>query len=102
MKTIYGFTDKLKCLRKIEGLSPENVAEILNISESTIYQYESGACLPSIQILLALAKLYHTSTDYLLGLDDTTYLYADLTPKEKEFITNFNESIIEYLKNDTL
>ena len=38
-------------------------------SASVISNYESGERTPSVEILVALARLYHCSTDYLLGFD---------------------------------
>lgn len=64
---IKGLPDKLKLLRKKYGLSQKEVAERIDISTSIVSGYETGERTPSADKLLALAYLYHCSTDYLLG-----------------------------------
>ena len=39
------------------------------MAASTIYSYESGNRYPSYGVLINLARIFHVSTDYLLGLD---------------------------------
>lgn len=77
---IQGLPEKLKLLREKRGLSQKNVAKRLSMSPSIISSYETGERTPSVEMLLALSRLYRCSTDYLLGrealdpadLDDTT------------------------------
>ena len=62
--------------RNIHKLSQKDVANAIHVSPSIISNYESGERTPSVEILMALASLYHCSTDYLLGFEHTT---ADAT-----------------------
>ena len=64
---IAGLSDKLKELRSKYGLSQRQVAERLGVSPSIVSGYETGERTPSTEVLLALSRLYHVSTDYLLG-----------------------------------
>ena len=41
----------------------------------TYSAYENGVNAVPIEVLIALAHIYHTSTDYLLGLTDVTNPY---------------------------
>lgn len=66
---VYGLSDKLKLLRIQHNLSQSEVAKRLDMSPSIISAYESGERTPSLEILIALANLYHASTDYLLGVN---------------------------------
>lgn len=59
--------DKLKLLRLKFNLSQKEVANKLNVSPSIISGYETGERTPSTENILALARLYHCTTDYLLG-----------------------------------
>ena len=52
--------------RKNAGLSVSDICQKLLVSEKTVYRWEAGATLPSLQNLLALSLLLHTSIDYLL------------------------------------
>ena len=66
---ISGLPDKLKELRWKYNLTQKAVAEKLNVSPSIISSYEVGERTPSLENILALARLYHCTTDYLLGND---------------------------------
>lgn len=59
---------RLKDLREDRDLTQEAVAEHLHIKQNTYSQYENGQRQLPINILIALAKFYKTSTDYILGL----------------------------------
>lgn len=59
---------KIRDLREDQDLSQAQLAKILNISQSTYSRYESGYLDIPSNILIALAKFYHVSTDYILGL----------------------------------
>ncbi len=66
---------RLKELRKDNGLTQNKIANILNISRSTWTGYEHGNYLISTILLKDLAKRYNRSMDYLLGkIDDKNAL----------------------------
>ena len=50
--------------------SVKEVAAYLHIKQNTYSQYENGQRQLPLECLIALAKLYKTSTDYILGLTD--------------------------------
>lgn len=58
---------RIKYLREEKGLSQKELANYLNISNSTLSQYESGVRVPSDEIKIKLAKYFNVTTDYLLG-----------------------------------
>ena len=51
------------------------VAEYLHIKQNTYSQYENEKRQLPIDVLIALAKFYNTSTDYILGLTDEKRKY---------------------------
>ena len=57
-------------LREDNGLTQKDLSELLHISISSISAYESGKRFPSIDVLVAYARHFNVSTDYLLGLTD--------------------------------
>lgn len=59
---------RLKDLREDRDLTQSEVADYLHIKQNTYSQYETGQRQLPIEYLIALAKLYNTSTDYILGL----------------------------------
>lgn len=62
----YTIGERLKKLRKLNGLSQDDVAKYLNIQRTTISQYESGDLIPPTLNIIKLAKLYNVTTDYIL------------------------------------
>lgn len=61
------FAQKLAQARKDSGYSQRQVADILEISKSTIASYETGRTQPDIETLGRLADFYEVSIDWLIG-----------------------------------
>lgn len=61
---------RIKDLREDADLTQCELAAHLHIRQNTYSQYENGHRQLPIEILIALARYYNTSTDYLLGLTD--------------------------------
>lgn len=59
-------SDRLTALRKGKGYSQSQLAQELNLSPSTVGMYEQGRRVPDLDTLIALAKLYRISLDYLI------------------------------------
>ena len=71
---------RIRDLREDNDLTQQQVANYLNIRQNTYSQYETGSRQIPLEIIIALANLYKTSTDYLLGITDIKTPY----PKEKK------------------
>lgn len=61
------FGEKLKAERIKKGVSELQVATTLGLSQSAISKYEHGIKEPSKGALVALAKYYDVSLDYLVN-----------------------------------
>lgn len=59
---------RLKDLREDRDFSQQYVAEYLSMKQPQYSRYERGLRDIPTDILIKLAKLYNTSTDYILGL----------------------------------
>ncbi|MCM3784368.1 helix-turn-helix domain-containing protein [Neobacillus mesonae] len=59
--------NKIKELREARGMSTQELADILGVSQRQIQLYEKGDSLPKLEGLIILADLFNVSTDYLLG-----------------------------------
>ena len=59
--------EKLSKLRKENGISQEELAEKLNISRQAISKWENNESLPDTENLIAIAKLFNVSIDFLVG-----------------------------------
>lgn len=64
-KTVGGH---LRDLRKRRGLSQAEVAERLGVYQSLLSEYERGTVRVPGTIIAALARIYRTSSDEILGL----------------------------------
>ena len=62
-----GIGDRIRALRTNANMTQIELANKLNISNSTLSQYESGARTPSDDMKLKIAALFQVSTDYLLS-----------------------------------
>ena len=59
--------DRLIELREKNRLTQSAVASRIGVTPALISAYEKTERNPSIDKLIALADVYHTSTDYILG-----------------------------------
>ena len=60
--------ERLKQLRIKNGLKQQELADMFGLSSGTISFYESEQRKPDIDFIVAIAKYFDVSTDYLLGL----------------------------------
>ncbi len=61
---------RLKELREDLDIKQQTIANYLHIKQNTYSQYENEQRQIPIEMLIALAKFYDTSVDYILGLTD--------------------------------
>ena len=61
---------RIKDLREDNDITQKELAAYLHIKQNTYSQYENGQRQLPIEVLIALAKYYKTSTDYILGLTE--------------------------------
>lgn len=66
---------RIRNLREDADLSQEQLAKLLNISQTTYSRYESGHIDIPSQSLVKLAQYYSTSIDYLVGLTNQKNAY---------------------------
>lgn len=61
---------RIRDLREDKDLSQREMAEMLNISQTTYSRYETGVLDIPSQTLIKLAEFYGVSLDYLLSRSD--------------------------------
>lgn len=71
---------RIRDLREDHDLRQADIAAYLHIRQNTYSQYEGGERQLPLDMLIALAQYYGTSTDYLLNLTNQSKPYP---PKEK-------------------
>ena len=57
---------RIAALRRDANMSQAELAQALAISPSTVGMYEQGRREPSVDVLVAMAKVFGVTTDYLL------------------------------------
>lgn len=64
------FAERIKEIRLYKKLSQKSLAQILNLTQSTISLWENDKLLPSIETLVFISKKFDVPTDFLVGLTD--------------------------------
>lgn len=83
---------KLKALRLEKNLTQKQVADRIGLAISAVSSYESGVRYPSYEALIKLARIFHVSTDYLIGVTDKRRIdVSDLNDDEIECISQMVE-----------
>ncbi len=85
------FGQKIKKLRHEANMTQETLAELLSISPQAVSRWETDIAMPDISLFPPLANLFHTTTDYLLGMEN---YQKDIRKAE------FDEAFHEYWKKD--
>lgn len=64
------FYERLRGLRKEQGLTQREMAEVCDIKLRSYQDYEYDKSYPTVAGLMFLADFFGVSTDYLLGRTD--------------------------------
>ena len=56
----------LRAIREDNDITQKEIAKILNVSQNTYSQYETGVISLTAEVLIKLANFYNVSIDYLL------------------------------------
>lgn len=71
------FSQRLKELRKANGLTQIQFAEQFNIAKGTVGMWETGKREPDFDTISRIADYFQTTVDYLLGRTDDPYDYEN-------------------------
>jgi len=81
------FSINLKTLREQANLSQQELANVLNLSQSTIATWETTKKEPAlIKRLKQIAKALNTSTDNLIGLEKEVHNLSTTNNEQQEII----------------
>lgn len=64
--------DRIKHLREEHNMTQSTLAKRLGITRSSVNAWEQGISVPSTQYIVELSQMFQVSTDYLLGVSDTS------------------------------
>lgn len=91
------FADKLIKLRKRSGMSQEELADRLDVSRQSVSKWESAQCLPDLNKIVAISKIFEVSVDYLIkdeSEDPTTTPEAE----RETIVATAAEKAVSYAK----
>ncbi|MCH5183110.1 MAG: helix-turn-helix transcriptional regulator [Oscillospiraceae bacterium] len=60
----------LRAIREDRDIKQKEIAKILNVSQNTYSQYETGVIALTAEVLIKLSAFYGVSIDYLLDQTD--------------------------------
>ena len=92
--------ERLKQLRIKNGLKQQELANMFGLSSGTISFYESEQRKPDIDFIVAVAKYFDVSTDYLLGLTNATDK-EDIDISKVTGLNDFSLTILEQSLKET-
>lgn len=85
--------ENLKKYRIMKDLTQEDIADYLNITPQSVSKWERGETYPDITLLPALANIFETSIDLLIGMD---------TVRAAETRYNIHKRANELMRNNQL
>lgn len=98
---IYDRGLRLKKLREKRGLSQKQVGEKLGLTRATVSAYERNLKAPRLDTLEQLAVMYHSSVDYILGLEHRTNIYIDdLTESQQKTVIDIVNKLRAEFQNE--
>ena len=90
------FGNTLKRLRRKNDMTQEQLSQRLGLTKSVISAYETGLRMPSYDVLIAIARIFKVTTDFLLGVEQKQEVdFSGLTEAEKTAILNLIKAIKE-------
>ena len=89
-------SDNIKRLRENAGLSQSALARKLGVTRASVNAWEMELSAPTAQYLVALAQLFHTTTDDILGLEPQEQIVLrDMNEQEKQLVYNLVDYIAQ-------
>ncbi len=67
------FCKRIKLLRQGNDWSQANLAKHMGLSQQSVAKWETGQSTPTPEALTKLARLFGTTTDYILGVSDDAF-----------------------------
>ena len=80
-------SEKIRNLRRDFNISQVELANKLCVTKQCVSNWENDNILPSVEMLIKLAKSFNVSTDYLLGLDSDNVIDIDTIVKATKIIS---------------
>lgn len=86
---------RLKELRTAKGISQQELADVIHVTQQSVFKYEHDMAEPDLDLVIACARYFDTSVDYLIGYSDIPIRYEAFP---SDAITPFEHRLIEYYR----
>lgn len=107
----YDIGQRIKTVRKSQGLTQEKLAELVNVSPHYIYEIEKGLKKMSLETFISVVNTLNISTDYIIygsanntdttrqpSYDHLDILISSLNQSQRKAIANILCTLIPFLK----
>lgn len=92
--------ERIRQLREQNGLTQSDLARKVGLTRSSINGWEMGLSTPSTANVVELAKIFHTTTDFLLGLtEQEAIVLSGLSASEKKVLYGMVECLQAHQKS---
>ena len=88
--------ERIKNLRENKNLTQTELAKLLGITRSSVNAWEMGISVPSTQYIVELSGIFKVSTDYLLGVNETSTINVSGLSDQDIALVN---TIVNHLRN---
>ena len=96
---VIGLDNRIKKLREAKGWTQSELGKKMKVTRASVNAWEMGISNPSTDYLVDLAKIFDVSSDFLLGLKESSTINVNgLSVNDVSIIY----TIIERLRNENL
>jgi len=89
--------ERIKQLRKENGLTQTGLAEALGVTKGTVSTWETNSRTPGFETLEMMCDMFHRSLDYIMGRsDDATPVAMSDADMETLALSDVEEDLTEY------
>lgn len=88
--------ERIRELRKEQGLSQPELAKIIGVANSVISNWETGTNFPRGDYVALLSKTFNVTADYLLGTENEFGIKENTTPTRQHYSVDEQQLIATY------
>ena len=89
--------ERIKQLRKENGLTQTGLAEALGVTKGTVSTWETNSRTPGFDTLNMMSDMFHRSLDYIMGRsDDATPIATSDADLDELALSDVEEDLTEY------
>ena len=88
--------ERIHDLRERSGMTQTDLAMRMGVTRSGVNAWEMGISKPSLDNLITLSRIFHTTNDYLLGIEnEDVVIINNFSMEEKELVIR----LVHYIEN---